>query len=59
MANELLTAKEAAQRLRVTPRTIARWAESGRLPHAHKIAGTTGAYLFRPEDVDAAAAAVA
>lgn len=59
MATDLLTAKEAADRLGVTARTVARWVDSGRLAHAHKLPGPTGAYLFRPEDVDAAAEAVA
>lgn len=37
-------------------RTVQYWATTGRLPVALKLPGLTGAYLFRPEDVDAAAA---
>ena len=52
---ELLTLKQAADRTGKSHRTIQRWVESGRLTHALKLPGDTGAYLFRPEDVDRAA----
>lgn len=49
----LITAKEAARILRKTPRTVARWADSGKLAEAHKLPGGTGARLFRLDDVEA------
>jgi excisionase family DNA binding protein len=54
---ELLTAAQAADRLGVSVRTVARWAEEGRLPEAMKLAGVRGPRLFRAEDVDALAGA--
>ena len=52
----LLTAAEAADRLRVDVRTVARWANAGILPTAYKVPGLRGARLFHPDDVDALAA---
>ena len=49
-----LTRTEAAERLRVNPRTIDAWARSGRLPRYY-LAGSTRAPRFRVEDVDALA----
>jgi len=37
--SEWLTAAEAAAHLKVTPRTLVRWARGGRVP-AHKLSGT-------------------
>lgn len=51
---DLITAKRAAEIAGVNRRTITRWAESGRLRHAVKIDGDTGAYLFTEDDVLAA-----
>jgi excisionase family DNA binding protein len=34
-----LTASEAARRLHVTPKTIARWASEGRLEHRRTLGG--------------------
>ncbi len=45
----LLTTKQAAEMLGVTTRQITRWALNGDVPHAHKIEGLRGAYLF---DID-------
>ena len=56
MSFEYLTANEAAGRAGVTRRTITRWIESGRLNPAARLPGETGALLFLPADVDAAAA---
>ncbi len=56
---ELLTTAEVAERLQTTPRTINRWASSGRLPVALRLPGATGANLFDPEVVDAFAAGAA
>lgn len=50
--DELVTAAEAAAILDVTPRTISRHADAGRLPTARKLPGRTGARLFRRSDVD-------
>lgn len=50
---ELLTSAEVAQRLGVDVRTVARWANSGRLPTAIKAPGLRGVRMFRPEDVEA------
>lgn len=49
-----LTRSEAADRLRVRPRTIDAWAREGRLPRYY-LAGSTRAPRFRVEDVDALA----
>lgn len=42
----LVTTKKAAEILGVTPRQITRWALNGDIPHAHKVEGQTGSYLF-------------
>jgi excisionase family DNA binding protein len=34
-----LNAKQAAQRLAVSPKTITRWAKQGRLPHLRTLGG--------------------
>lgn len=49
---QLLTTAQAADRLGVTVRTVSRWADSGRLPEAMKLAGLRGPRLFRVTDVD-------
>ncbi len=49
---ELLGVNEAAKIVGVSDRTIKRLAKSGVLPHAHKMPGQTGAYLFRRRDVE-------
>ena len=51
----LITAHEAAIAVGVSPRTIRRWADTGRLRAAHKLPGPTGAYLFDARAVKAAA----
>ena len=50
--SELLPTSEVAQRLGVTPKTVARMAADGRLTPAVKAPGLRGAMLFRAEDVD-------
>ena len=50
--DELLTAAQVAERLGVTVRTVARWADSGRLPEAIKLSGLRGPRMFRAEDVE-------
>ena len=55
MPFDYLTANESAERAGVSRRTITRWIESGRLTPATKLPGDTGAMLFDPSDVDAAA----
>lgn len=54
--DSLLTAAQVAELRGVQPKTVHRWAESGRLPVATKLPGLRGAYLFRREDVEALAA---
>jgi excisionase family DNA binding protein len=49
-----LTRSEAAERLRVRPRTIDAYARTGKLPRYY-LAGSTRAPRFRVEDVDAIA----
>lgn len=46
MPNDLLSTAETAERLGVSVRTVIRWAETGRLPVAHRMPGKTGAMLF-------------
>jgi excisionase family DNA binding protein len=53
MAVELLTTAEAAERCGMSAKTIARWADAGRLRIAAKAGDTR---LFDPADVDALAA---
>lgn len=47
----LLTAAETAGRLNVDRSVVLKLARAGRLRHAHKLPGRTGAYLFDPADV--------
>ena len=53
---DLLSTAEAAERLRIHPRSVARLAHSGELPSAAKAPGVRGAYLFDPAVIDAVAA---
>ena len=53
--SDLLTAAQAAQRLRLSRRQIHRLVESGALPEAHRNPGVTGARLFLASDVEALA----
>ena len=56
MGNQLLGVSEAAKVVGVSERTIKRLAKDGVLPHAMKLKGANGAYLFAPEAVEALAA---
>jgi excisionase family DNA binding protein len=47
-----LTPSEAAKRLHVSPNTIARWANEGRIPCVVTLGGHR---RFRPRDIDAVA----
>jgi len=49
--SELLTTAQVAERLGVSVKTVARWANAGTLPTAVKAPGLRGARLFRTEDV--------
>ena len=40
MENQWLTASEAANYLKVKPRTVLKWAKEGRIP-AHRLSGAT------------------
>lgn len=51
--SELLTSRQAAERLGTTTTTINRWAKSGRLAPALQVPGYNGAHLFKVEDVEA------
>lgn len=56
MAFDYLTSEQAAERTGKSRRTIRRWVAAGRLRPAVRLGEPpTGALLFRPEDVDAAA----
>lgn len=48
----LLTTAEVAERLGVSARTVARYAEAGELPVAQRLPGTTGALLFDLAEVE-------
>jgi excisionase family DNA binding protein len=50
-----LTASEAARRLHVSPKTVARWASEGRLEHRRTLGGHR---RFDPELLDALVAAL-
>ncbi len=47
----LLSTKEAAEQLGVTPRTLNRMAADGRITSAAKAPGPRGAYLYEPAEV--------
>lgn len=54
MTSEWLTAKEAAQYLRVAHRTVLEWAKTGKIP-AHKLSGTARVtWRFRADELDSA-----
>lgn len=50
-SERMLTPREVADRAGVHPKTVARWAESGRLPYARTLGGHR---RFRESDVEAA-----
>jgi excisionase family DNA binding protein len=52
LTSQWLTASEAAEHLRVKPRTILRWAKSGLVP-AHKLSGAARiTWRFCAEELD-------
>jgi excisionase family DNA binding protein len=52
--NAWLTAREAAQYLRVAHRTVLQWAKEGRIP-AHRLSGTARVtWRFRADELDGA-----
>lgn len=55
MANHdrLITSAEAGVILGVEQATVNKWAAQGQMTIAFKLPGLRGAYLFRPEDVEA------
>ena len=48
----LLTTAQAAARLRMSPRQVARQAQRGRLSYAQQLPGLTGPYLFSADDLE-------
>jgi excisionase family DNA binding protein len=52
---DAVTTAEAAKMLGVDPRTVQRRAERGQLEILAKLPGSTGAYLFTREAIEAAA----
>ena len=50
--NDLIFAREAAEILNVSPRTVSRMAETGKLPIAIKGTGKTTSNLYRRADVE-------
>lgn len=51
--SEWMTAREAAEYLRVAHRTVLEWAKTGRIP-CHKLSGTVRVtYRFRAVELDA------
>ena|GEM_PF-751812 len=47
-----LTVKEAASKLGITPKTVTRWCESGKLPAKSKLYGTKSTFLIYPQAVE-------
>lgn len=58
LPDELLTSRQAAERLGVEISTISRMVSDGRLTVAFQAPGPTGVKFFRPEDIDAAIGSV-
>lgn len=58
-SSTLVTSNEACERLGISRPTLSRWVTSGRLKPAQKLPGVRGAYLFDPEVIDQAVAALA
>jgi excisionase family DNA binding protein len=56
MPTDDMTTAQAAERLHVHIRTVARWAESGRLAPSIKFPTMTGGYLFERAEVERLAA---
>jgi len=52
MTGDLISTAEAARMLGVTGVTITRWAATGRLTPALKLAGPRGAFLFHRAEVE-------
>jgi excisionase family DNA binding protein len=52
-ADELMGAADVCDLLAIDRSTLARWAQSGKLPPALKMPGVRGAYLFHRRDVEA------
>ena len=50
----LVTTQEAAERLKVSRRTVARMVDSGELTAHHKLPGRTGAFLFTASEIERA-----
>lgn len=49
----LIPTKQVAELLGVDVRTVHRLADKGHLPHSVKVPGTTGAYMFDADAVEA------
>lgn len=49
---DLITPAQAAQRQKVSLRTVHRLINSQELPYVHKVTGATGAYLLDPKKVE-------
>lgn len=58
MSPPLVTSNEVCERLEISRPTLSRWVASGRLVAAQKLPGLRGAYLFDPEVIDQAVAAL-
>ena len=52
MPDQLLTTRDVADRLGVSPATVTRMVARGDLTPVFKLAGPRGAFLFRPADID-------
>jgi predicted site-specific integrase-resolvase len=53
---ELIGSKAASGLLEIDRSTFAKWVKQGKIQPALRLEGTTGAMLFRKEDVEALAA---
>lgn len=53
---ELMTSQEVATLLKRDRKTVQRWAAAGKLPHAAKVRGIRGPWLFDREDIERFAA---
>ncbi len=51
--DDLIGSADACDLLSINRSTLSRWVSAGKLTPTHRLRGTTGAFLFKREDVEA------